>query len=76
MDDAAKYVLRQRIASCLDHPSVYMGGPSSGSVRKAITIMKMLFDDYDIAGPSAADKNSADQVRTWRKSAWDSLERI
>jgi hypothetical protein len=76
LDDADLYVLRQRIASRLDHPSIYMGGPSSNSVRKAIDIIRMLQDDYGIQSGSASDKADADRVRTWRKSPWDSLERI
>ena len=42
LDDADKYVLRQRIASRLDHPSVYMGGPSPTSLRKAGHILDAL----------------------------------
>jgi hypothetical protein len=30
------------IAACLDHPSVYMGGPSAASVRKAERIVDTL----------------------------------
>ena len=69
MDDAAKYILRQRIASILDHPSVYMGGPSQQSVRKAIKIIQALGDDQPTP-------DEIDLVKSWRKSPWDSLERI
>jgi len=68
MDDAAKYLLRQRIASILDHPSVYMGGPSQQSLRKAIRIIEALDE------PPTPEE--IDQVKTWRRSPWDSLERI
>ena len=68
MDDAAKYLLRQRIALILDFPNVYMGGPSQQSVRKAIKIVEALSD------PPKPEE--IEQVKSWRKSAWDSLERI
>lgn len=42
IDDA---VLRPRIAIILDAPSVYMGGPSHSSLRKADVIIKMLKDE-------------------------------
>ncbi len=35
-------VLRPRIAAILDFPSVYMGGPSHGNLRKADRILEML----------------------------------
>lgn len=75
LDDADKYVLRQRIASLLDHPSVYMGGPSRRSILKAIDIIRMIEDDYGLMTGVAKDKAASDRVRTWRKSPWDSLER-
>lgn len=68
MDDAAKYILRQRIASIIDFPSVYMGGPSQQSVRRAIKIIEAL--------ENAPTPDEIEQVKTWRKSPWDSLERI
>lgn len=76
MDDAAKYVLRQAIASALDYPSVYMGGPSHQSVRKAIKIVELLTREYDIAPKVGEMTDDAMLVRTWRHSAWDSLDRI
>lgn len=75
MTDAEKYLLRQMIASALDHPSVYMGGPSPQSVRKAILIVEHILVNYSIA-PFKDRKLEAKQVETWRKSPWDSLERI
>ena len=75
MDDANKYVLRQQIASLLDHPSVYMGGPSNGALRKAIAIVQLLVSEYDVE-PGIKPEADALTVRTWRKSSWDSLERI
>lgn len=68
MDDAAKYLLRQRIASIIDFPSVYMGGPSQQSVRKAIKIIEAL--------ENAPTPDEIERVKSWRKSSWDSLERI
>lgn len=37
-------VVRPAIASILDNPSVYMGGPSHGSLRKADAIIEYLVD--------------------------------
>lgn len=73
MDDADKYILRQLIAGVLDHPSAFMGGPSPGSVRRAIRIVNALAE-YDVT-PSERAAADAAEVRTWRKSPWDSLER-
>jgi hypothetical protein len=75
MDDAEKYIMRQQIASILDHPSVYMGGPSANSVRKAIGIVEMLLHEYEIT-PKDIIKPDAEQVRQWRVSPWDSPARI
>lgn len=69
MDDADKYVLRQLIAGVLDSPSAFMGGPSWGSVRRAIRIVNALAE-YDITPSERAQANAA-RVRTWRKSPWD-----
>lgn len=76
MDDADKYILRQQIASALDFPSVYMGGPSQRSLRRAIKIVDRLTREYEITPKDGEAKDSAELVRTWRKSPWDSLERI
>lgn len=73
MDDAEKYLLRQSIASALDHPSVYMGGPSPQSVRKAIRIVNMLLSEYTVT-PDPKLIGDAEQVRAWRTSPWDSLQ--
>ena len=35
-------VLQRTLASILDHPSVYMGGPSHGSMRRAARIVDEL----------------------------------
>jgi len=35
-------VVQRNIASMLDHPSVYMGGPSQGSLRRAGRIVEYL----------------------------------
>jgi hypothetical protein len=75
MDDANKYIMRQQIAAMLDYPSVYMGGPSPQSLRKAMKIVEHLTREYEIK-PGIEAENDAANVRTWRKSPWDSLERI
>jgi len=74
MDDAEKYLLRQQIACALDHPSVFMGGPSQQSIHKAIRIVEILSGEYSVT-PHDAMKADAEHVRSWRTSAWDSLER-
>lgn len=45
MAEEAEYV-RRIIATCIDHPSVYMGGPSQNSLRKA----GMIMDELDRGG--------------------------
>ena len=75
IDDATKYLLRQRIASMLDYPSVYMGGPSAGSVMKAIRIIENVMDEFEVTSKAERLAADVDMVRSWRKSAWDSLER-
>lgn len=35
-------ILERMIASKIDHPSVYMGGPSVNSRKKAVKIIEML----------------------------------
>lgn len=72
MDDADLYVLRQTIASLLDYPSVYMGGPSWSSVQKAIRVVRTLSEEYDIK-PNGDSISSAERVRTWRTRRWDDL---
>ena len=37
-----RLLVQRVIASCIDHPSVYMGGPSRNSMRKAETIVEYL----------------------------------
>jgi hypothetical protein len=37
--------LIHRIAALLDHPSVFMGGPSKQNLRKAAAIVEMLADE-------------------------------
>ena len=38
-------ILCRMIASTIDHPSVYMGGPSNNSMRKAERIIKNLKEE-------------------------------
>lgn len=42
MDGDERRIVQRRIASILDHPSVYMGGPSPNSMRKADMIIASL----------------------------------
>lgn len=74
MDDAERYLLRQKIASILDHPNVYMGGPSPQSIKKAISIIQVMTDDFEIF-PRDALLPDVERVRSWRRSPWDSLDR-
>ena len=39
-------ILKREIASMLDHPSVFMGGPSQGNQRKANRIIEFLEREY------------------------------
>jgi hypothetical protein len=75
MDGAEKYLLRQTIAASLDHPSVYMGGPSLQSVRKAIRIIEMLERDFEVDTRESLS-DAVKRVKTWRTSPWDSLNRV
>lgn len=74
MDNAEKYLLRQTIASILDRPNVYMGGPSPQSVRKAIRIIEALERDFEVSARESLSDYTK-QVKAWRTSPWDSLER-
>ena len=38
-------LIQRRIASILDGTSVYMGGPSQGSMRRALKIIELLEED-------------------------------
>lgn len=40
-----KLKLRGDIAAMLDHPSVYMGGPSKGNLKRADKILEYLADE-------------------------------
>lgn len=73
-EDAMKYSMRQTIASLIDHPSVYMGGPSTGSIRKAIQIINALEDGIEFK-PKEEMHKDIELIKSWRTSAWDSLER-
>lgn len=71
MSDEDKYILSRRIASILDHPSVYMGGPSPGNIRKGIKIVEHMLDLYDLRikdlKHAEADREI---VKSWRKLPW------
>ncbi len=42
MDETERLLAQRGIAAILDHPSVYMGGPSQNSMRKANSIIDAL----------------------------------
>jgi hypothetical protein len=63
-DYADKYLIKVTIASSLDFPSVYMGGPSKGSLQRAERIISALEDRYTIT-PNAQGEKEAAMVRTW-----------
>jgi len=42
MDAGERLLVQRLIAECIDHPSVYMGGPSRNAMRKADDIIGML----------------------------------
>lgn len=69
-----KFILRQDIASMLDHPSVYMGGPSWGSKQKAIKIINHLEKNYNIDSIED-DSKCIELVKSWRNNvSWDELD--
>lgn len=45
-EDVEKIIFN--VASILDHPSVYMGGPSHGNMRRAKTILGYLERNYEV----------------------------
>lgn len=76
LNNEVLYCLRQQIAATIDYPSVYMGGPSYTSINKAIKILKLLNSEVSLQGAFAYTRleEDAEQVKTWRKLPWDSLE--
>ena len=42
MTDHDRILIQRGIAAAIDHPSIYMGGPSKGSMRKALAIIEGL----------------------------------
>lgn len=50
--------LRQTIAGVLDHPSVYMGGPSQQNLRKADRIIERLRSDSRLMEALRAGKET------------------
>ena len=42
MDETERLLIQRQIASVIDSPSVYMGGPSRNAMKKAESIIKML----------------------------------
>jgi hypothetical protein len=47
--------LQRKIAALLDHPSVYMGGPSRQSMSKADKIIKLLEERAPVNEPEMQD---------------------
>lgn len=64
LDYADLYALESKIAAFLDGNSVYMGGPSQGSRRRAKELMRRLFTEYDVI-PKGYALEVAARVRTW-----------
>lgn len=50
-------LIQHVIASILDHPSVYMGGPSQNSLRKADRIVKFLVESKRLV-PTMCDHSA------------------
>lgn len=74
MNNEEKFLLRQGIASILDYPSLYMGGPSYQSKQKAIKIIRMITDEYDLV-PKKDLTNDIEIVKSWRADVpWDQLD--
>lgn len=46
-------ILKREIASLLDLPSIYMGGPSQGNLRRAAQIIEHIEMYYGISASSA-----------------------
>ena len=44
MTDDERRLVQRQIAGIIDHPSIYMGGPSVNSMRKAGSIIEALED--------------------------------
>ena len=42
LSDHERLLIQRGIAATIDHPSVYMGGPSRDSLRKAAAIIEVL----------------------------------
>jgi hypothetical protein len=66
VDYADEYIMQQTIAGMLDHPSVFMGGPSAQSILKAKLIVSLLLQGYDVK-PRDEAQRYAETARTWLK---------
>ncbi len=42
LSETERLLIQRGIAAAIDNPSVYMGGPSKGAMRKAISIVEHL----------------------------------
>jgi hypothetical protein len=62
MDEAEQLLVQRGIASILDSPSVYMGGPSPMSLRKAKMIVDMLMREQRLV------------ATTCDHTTWESLD--
>ena len=68
MNNEELYVLRQHIACLIDYPSVFMGGPSQGSTRKAIEIINLIMERCDMTAKEEL-KKSSEHVAKWRTTS-------
>jgi len=64
IDYAALWLLETVIACGIDHPSVYMGGPSANSRKKAKLIVGSIIEDFDLS-PTEEGQNRIATVKTW-----------
>jgi hypothetical protein len=62
MDETEQLIVQRGIAAILDSPSVYMGGPSQMSLKKAKAIVDMLMREQRLV------------ATTCDHSAWKSLD--
>lgn len=78
MNDIEKFLLRQHIASILDYPSLYMGGPSHQSKQKAIKIIRMITNEYNLVLKKEHEEKHFKEigiVKSWRADVpWDQLD--
>lgn len=50
MDGDERLLVQRQIAGIIDYPSVYIGGPSNGAMRKADKILMVLENGHRLHG--------------------------